>query len=411
VHTPAMLGSYGPWAAGLLDSSSLENPGALSFRDPHWTSAEVWRSAGRGKVRELLAAPGELAAREAPKARVLRAFTVDGVECEELEWQLPYGPRTRALFLKPAGAKGRLPSILGLHDHGGNKYFGVRKITSTDMPSHALVLEHQRLYYGGRAWANEIAPRGVAGLVHEPFPFWAPRVLPSELPGYVVDRMMAPPLGAKELIPEDLHGARGPGAFDVSQRELPEEIAAYNAFAGRHEDIVAKSLFSAGTTWPGVFLSEDQVALDYLASRPDVDPVRMGCCGLSGGGLRTNYLAAMDDRIRCSVTVGFMTTWRDFVSDVSHTHTWMIYIPHLSRSMDYPEILSLHLPRPALVLQTRHDPLFTLGEAEKCDLMLRECWTKAGAADAFRMSFYDGPHKFDVPMQEEAFAWLERWLR
>jgi predicted esterase len=106
-----------------------------------------------------------------------------------------------------------------------------------------------------------------------------------------------------------------------------------------------------------------------------------------------------------------MTSWRDFVTDVSHTHTWMIYIPHLPRLMEYPEILSIHLPRPALVLQTRQDPLFTLSEAERCERILRDSYAKAKAADAFRMSFYDGPHKFDVPMQEEAFDWLARWLR
>ena len=52
----------------------------------------------------------------------------DGLHIEHLTWQLPYGPPTEAVFLKPAGAQGRLPAVLGLHDHGGNKYFGWRKI-------------------------------------------------------------------------------------------------------------------------------------------------------------------------------------------------------------------------------------------------------------------------------------------
>jgi dienelactone hydrolase len=212
-------------------------------------------------------------------------------------------------------------------------------------------------------------------------------------------------------VPEDLSKPYRAEALEVSAQERPEEIRAYNAFAAQHEHIVAKSLFSAGLTWPGVFLAEDQVALNVLCARPEVDSSRVACCGLSGGGLRTNYLAAMDDRIRCSVTVGFMTSWRDFALDVSHTHTWMIYIPHLPRLMEYPEILSLHLPSPSLVLQTRNDPLFTLTEAERCKRILMDCYAKAGAADSFRMSFYDGPHKFDVPMQEEAFAWIEGWLR
>lgn len=406
-----MLGAYGAWAAGLLAGSSLETPGPLSFRNARWKSADEWRAAARAKLGELLACPCERSEPPvAPRARLVRGFHLDGLEGEELEWQLPYGPPTRAVFLKPAGRAGRLPAVLALHDHGGNKYFGTRKIANTDAPVHPFMKAHQRTYYGERAWANELARRGFAVLVHDTFLFGSRRVRPADLPAFVVERLMSPPLGVSELAPEDLRRSYRPEALEVSEEERPEEIRAYNAFAGQHEHIVAKSLFSAGTTWPGVFLGEDRAALDYLASRPDVDPSRLGCCGLSGGGLRTNYLAAMDDRIRCSVTVGFMTSWRDFVTNVSHTHTWMIYVPHLPRFMDYPEILAIHLPRPSLVLQTRQDPLFTLSEAERCGRILADCYAKEGASESFRMSLYDGPHKFDVPMQEEAFAWLREGL-
>ena len=64
-----------------------------------------------------------------PVATVQHRFEFDGLSIEHLQWQLPFGPPTEALFLKPAGAKGKLPGVVGLHDHGGNKYFGVRKIT------------------------------------------------------------------------------------------------------------------------------------------------------------------------------------------------------------------------------------------------------------------------------------------
>jgi len=391
----------------MLDASSLEHPGPLSFRNKRWQEPAAWRSAARERLSELLASPSLSAPSE---AMLLRRFRVGDLEGEELEWQLPYGPPTAAVFLKPAGITGRLPAVLALHDHGGAKYFGHQKITRTDSPQHSLIRDHQSTSYGGRAWANALAARGFAVLVHDAFLFGSRKVRAEELPGFVVERMMAPPLAARELKPEDATAERV-SRLRVSQQETSEEIQAYNAFAARHEDIVSKSLLSAGTTWPGVFAAEDRAALGYLCSRPDVDPRRVGCCGLSGGGLRTNALAAMDDRIRCCVTVGFMTTWRDFVLDVCHTHTWMVYIPHLSRLLDYPEILSLHLPSPALVLHTNQDPLFTLEEARRANAILTDCYGKAGAPEAFRMSFYDGPHKFDVPMQEEAFAWLERWLR
>jgi hypothetical protein len=46
----------------------------------------------------------------------------------------------------------------------------------------------------------------------------------------------------------------------------------------------------------------------------------------------------------------------------------------------------------------------------RSDRILAEVFEKAGAADRYRGTFYPGPHKFDRPMQDEAFAWFDRWL-
>ena len=95
-----------------------------------------------------------------PVPTVLRQFEFDGLSIEHLRWQLPFGPPTEALLLKPAGSKGKLPGIVGLHDHGGQKYFGMRKITRTSSDQHPVMQRHQEQYYGGAAWANELARRG-----------------------------------------------------------------------------------------------------------------------------------------------------------------------------------------------------------------------------------------------------------
>jgi dienelactone hydrolase len=197
---------------------------------------------------------------------------------------------------------------------------------------------------------------------------------------------------------------------EVSPESQPE-IDAYNRFAADHEDIMAKSLFSAGTTWPGVFTAEDQRALDYLCSRDDVDASRVGCAGLSGGGLRTVLLAGLDDRIRCACCVGMMTTWRDYLLNKCYTHTWMCYVPGLPLDLDYPEILGLRVPLPTLVLNDEDDQLFTMPEMKRADQILSEVYRKAGADDRYRCTFYPGPHKFDLKMQAEAFDWFDRWLR
>ncbi len=374
---PNMLGAYGPWAADLLGTA----PGALSFRNPRWDDLEMWRAAGHERLQQRLAAP-----RMPPTPTVTcnEEIHYDGLEIEKLTWQLPYGPPTDALLLKPAGATGKLPAVLGLHCHGGNKFFGHQKITRTGDEQHPLMAQHHAHYYGEMAWANQLAKRGYVVLVHDAFA--SRRVRLADVPAVIRN-------GVTDPAWEDRAG-----------------IEAYNQWAANHESIMAKSLLSAGTTWPGVWLTEDQVALSVLCARQDVDATRVGCCGLSGGGLRTVFLGGVDPRIQCAVAVGMMTTWRDFVLHKSHTHTWMIYVPHLPQELEYPEILGLRAPKPTLVLNDIEDQLFTLPEMQRADQILGEIYAKADAADHYRCSFYPGPHKFDRAMQDEAFAWFDQWL-
>ncbi len=359
---PNMIGAYGPWAASLAG----EGPARLSFRRAEFTDVDAWRKQARGRLLDCLAQPdaGSVPRDAVPRETVPRAtvprvtvqhtFDYDGLHVEHLTWQLPYGPPTEAVFFKPSGAKGRLPAVLGLHYHGGNKAFGTRKISRISDDVHPVMRRHQEAYYGGVAWANELAKRGYAVLVHDAFTFASRRVRAADL---------ADP--AK-------------GDLVEANPESEEEIGAYNKFAGQHEHLMAKSLFCAGTTWPGVFTAEDQRALDYLCSRPDVDVERVGCARLSGGGLRTVYLAGLDDRTKVACCAGMMTTWRDYLLNKCHTHTWMIYIPLLPLDLDYPEILGLHARgrRWCSIARTTHSSPFQRcgGPIASC----RRCTRSAG---------------------------------
>lgn len=377
--TPNMIGAYGEWA-----SQTMPDPPRLSFRQPMFRDVETWRPVARSRYRETLLGPSGAAT---PVAFVQHKLEFDGLSIEHVQWQLPYGPPTEALVLKPAGAKAKLPGIVGLHDHGGNKYFGLRKITRMSKDPHPLMLRHQERYYGGFAWANELARRGYVVLVHDTFTFGSRRMRLGDLPGNIRNNLVE------------------------ANPEAEDEIQRYNQFAASHEHLIAKSLFSAGMTWPGVFVFDDQRAVDYLVSRPDVDATRIGCGGLSGGGLRTVMLTGADERIRCSCCVGMMTTWRDYLLNKCYTHTWMCYVPGLPRDLDYPEVLGLAAPNPVLVLNNRQDALFTMLEMERADRILSDVYKKAGKPDHYRASFHDGPHKFDASMQKEAFEWFDRWLK
>lgn len=376
----SLIGAYGSWAAGLTEKQLP----SFSYRGDKWKDLSAWRKAAKERLLDRLAVPeiGGL-----PVVNVKKRYEYDGLQIEEISWQLPYGNATDAIVLKPLNRKGRLPAILAFHDHGGNKYFGTRKITKTSDRQHELMVEHQIEYYEGRAWANEIAKRGYVVLVSDAFPFASRRVLLKDVPAHLR------------------------GGLNDDNPESSKNIKAYNKWAAEHEHVMAKSLFSAGTTWPGVFFAEDRKALDILCAREDVDANRVGCAGLSGGGMRTVFMAGIDERIKCAVPVGFMTTWKDFLLNKSFTHTWMTYVPVLPNELDFPEILGLRAPKPTLVLNDIHDGLYTMPEMTRADDILQQVFKKADASDRYKCSFYPGIHKFDKAMQEEAFDWFDRWLK
>jgi dienelactone hydrolase len=376
-----MVGPYGDW---LSNQVLGDQPGKLSLRSGKWDGLDAWRTAARERTWGCIAPVDH---GKTPEVRVDSQQDYDGLHIEHLSWQLPGGPRSEAVLLRPANVTGPLPGILGLHDHGGNKYLGWRKIVRTDDSPWEVQRLHQEESYDGLAWANQIAKRGYVVLVHDTFPFGSRRVLVADVPPNIR-------AGGVDPDPQDLEG-----------------IAKYNRFAGQHEHIMEKSLLSAGTTWPGVYLVEDQRALDVLCLRPEVDASRVGCAGLSGGGMRTVFLGGLDDRIRCAVAVGFMTTWRDFLLHKCFTHTWMTYVPLLPKDLDFPEILGLRAPAATMVQNCNEDSLYTLSEMQRADTMLKEVFERAGASDMYRGMFYPGGHKFDRPMQEDAFAWFDSHLK
>ncbi|MBM3458870.1 MAG: hypothetical protein FJX77_10115 [Armatimonadetes bacterium] len=376
-----MTSDLGPYLS-VLDGVLGAQGARLAYLSRDWPELDTWRSLARGKLLELLAFEPP----SAPLApRLERRVERDGLEIEEVSWEVGYGPRCQAWVLKPRGATGRLPAVLALHDHGGFKYFGKEKIAEAD---HAFPLtpEHRERAYGGIAWANALAREGFVVLVHDNFLF------------------------GSRAAPVDTLNPRLRSRFEGLNPGTPEYIRAYNSFASDHEHLVAKSCFTAGTTWPGILAYEDRRGVDYLLTRADVAPDRIGCGGLSGGGLRTVYLAGTDPRIRAACCVGFMTTWKDFLHDRVFTHTWMLYVPYCARYLDFPDILSLHGPRPTLVQYDEDDPLYTLQGQKDADARLRETFRKMGAPDRYTGSFYPGPHKFDGPMQREAFAFFRRSL-
>jgi dienelactone hydrolase len=344
-------------------------------------------SATRQKLRDVL---GFCNGPETPiSVRIEHSWEGDGLAGEEVSWSVGYGPRTHAYVLKPAGAKGPLPGIVALHDHGGFKFYGKEKIADGSQPPPPVLRAYRQQYYGGRAWPNALAKEGYVVLAHDVF-LWGSRKFPLEtMPQRVLDTTKA----MLNTFPAE------PG--------VPPEINEYNTAAGEHEHVVAKYCNLLGTGMPGVVAHEDRVATNYLLSRPDVSTDRIACVGLSGGGNRAALLLATHDRIAATVVVGLMTTYEGLLDHNVQTHTWMLFPYGWSRYGDWPDIAACRAPMPLLVQYDLEDDLFTVAGMKAADQKLKLHYSSSGHSAAYVGQFYPGPHKFDLEMQAAAFSWLK----
>ncbi|MGD9613401.1 MAG: alpha/beta hydrolase [Kiritimatiellia bacterium] len=115
---------------------------------------------------------------------------------------------------------------------------------------------------------------------------------------------------------------------------------------------------SRGYTPAGVEVWNAIRALDYLETRPEVDSARIGATGISGGGVMTQYWAALDERVAVAAPSCSTFTIGDQVANDLVLHQCdCTYYPNVHR-LDFPEVLALIAPRPLLILGGRKDMLF-----------------------------------------------------
>lgn len=367
----------------MLDASASIKP-ALSFLAESRLDTEAWRRSVRAKVLELLAFnPPDVQLNPTVNGR--REET--DVIVEEISYDMPFGPRTKGFFLYPKKRDGKLPAVVALHDHGEFFYYGKEKITSIQNEPRILT-EFKKTYYGGRGWATELAKRGFAVLAVDVFA-WGSRRIPIE--------------SLNENFQESFRGV---------EEGSEEYIRKFNAFWSSNECLLlADTILNAGTCWPGIFSYEDRRSVDYLLTRREIDPDRIGCGGLSGGGLRTIFLAGLDTRIQFAFCVGFMSTLRELLRNhikCPPGHGLFMYVPHLSKFLDLPDVISLRAPTPLMVQYNEEDELFTPKGQHDSDTKISEIYSGMKSKGNYVGRFYPGVHKFDVTMQEEAFQWLRK---
>jgi cephalosporin-C deacetylase-like acetyl esterase len=153
-------------------------------------------------------------------------------------------------------------------------------------------------------------------------------------------------------------------------------------------------------------------ALDFLLSRREVDPSRVGITGASGGGTQTLFTAAVDERLKAIVPVCFGTNyrhWFDRELGLSGGICLCLWIPGLAGFAEFADICALLAPRATMFLCTSRDGCLTEGIAQIFPDVKR-VFELMGAGDHLRMTVVEGAHGYFKAVREPMYAFFVRAL-
>lgn len=190
----------------------------------------------------------------------------------------------------------------------------------------------------------------------------------------------------------------GPGG--PNERGAAEELSAskLNLWLGR-------------TLW-GMIVRDDQIALDYLLSRPEVDATRIGATGMSLGATRTWWLMALDNRIAAGVAVACMTRYSDLIAARQlAAHGIYYFVPGILAHFDTEAIIACAAPRPLLFLTGDGDIASPLSGMRRIASAVRGVYSLHRQPRHFQSVIYRGVgHEYTPDMWARMTRWMRRHL-
>ena len=302
---------------------------------------------------QLWAALGDLPPLFTPEATTIDTQRRKGYLLERFSFDNGAGATVPGLLAMPMQPREPVPAVLYLHAHGGIYDRGKDEIFVTR---------------GGSVPVEALTRAGYAVMVIDAYGF-----------------------GERE--------AHGPGG--ATERGQDVEMALYKQFIWRGQ-----------TLW-GMMVRDDRLALNLLASLPEIDSSRIAAVGMSLGASRTTWLAALDERVRVAVPVAQMTRYADYAAAGEYNHHGIYYyVPNmLNIGFDMEVIAALAAPRAQSILIGDADPLSPLSGIRTVSGYTRAVYALYGAEDQFESVVYQGVgHEFTAAMFADLMAALRRGL-
>ena len=150
-------------------------------------------------------------------------------------------------------------------------------------------------------------------------------------------------------------------------------------------------------------------AVDYLASRPEIDPQRIGFTGCSGGGTLTSYVMALDDRIACAAPACYLTTFRRLIETIGPQDAEQNIFGQVAYGLDQPDYVLLRAPKPTIISATTSD-FFDIQGTWDAYRQAKRIYGRLGYPERIDLVEAEGGHGVQ-PMNLLAISrWMRRWL-
>ena len=168
---------------------------------------------------------------------------------------------------------------------------------------------------------------------------------------------------------------------------------------------------SRGYTSAGVECLNGIRGIDYLISRPDVDPERIAVTGISGGGAATFWIAAADERVKVAVPVSGMSDLISYVPDhVINEHCDCMFL-YNTFQWPWTRIAALIAPRALLFVNSDHDSLFPMDGNERVINRLERVYSLYGAGDFVDSEVSIGGHAYRKDIRQAAYRCINMHLK
>jgi len=313
---------------------------------------EKQRQQVRAQLGELL---GKLPPRpKVPKVETLAREDRGDYTLERFRFDNGAGATVPGYLLLPKNISGKAPAILYCHWHGGEYDIGKEELFQAKHTPEA------------------------------PGPAFAKR-------GFVVLAIDAYCFGERN--------GQGPGGEAEKGGAGEMTASKFNLWVGR-------------TLW-GMILRDDLMALDYLASRPEVDVRHIAVTGMSMGATRSWWLMALDERIQTGVAVACLTRYQNLIDHGAlKAHGIYYFVPNLLNHFDTEAVVALLAPRPVLLMNGDQDSGSPVDGIRAIEAVVRNAYALYGKAGEFQSVVYPSQgHVYTPEMWAKTLDWMPARLK